>query len=273
MIKQTFLDVCQSEAEYYIEEAKESGDLLFSDFLRNQKVLFDDGMELWKSVCSKKPYYRLRGKPITPKQAMEIIRRTDLHLETMQGTANLNHTGKRYCGKDFISAINFYNIWLEGEYCLNGFGWCHPDGTIGLNSATSKYPNLTEFLIEWLTYAYCFPYLDVVVALTDSDSGLSIKGVWADEVIAEHNRYAKNKIDRLFTFEESVMLGIYLHNGILEILNAENAVNVYIEYHRKYGVGNEQRFDDRFCKDFERIDFDEYRDKCIALNREINTIK
>ena len=76
----------------------------------------------------RRPYYRMRGVPVTREQAFDIIRRTDnfFHYEI---------DAIRY-HDDFIGGINFDNWLIMKNHYPDGYGWIHADGTVGGNAIT-----------------------------------------------------------------------------------------------------------------------------------------
>lgn len=123
-------------------------------------IEIDEGAKKFDAV--RRPYYRMRGKPITEEQAFDIIRRTEVG----------DHWGI-FCGLDeheeYVGSLNFNNWVLPRNHYPKGYGWVHTDGTIGGNAITQKYPTVIEFVQEWLVNLMAFPYLDLVIAVTGWD--------------------------------------------------------------------------------------------------------
>ena len=69
--------------------------------------------------------------------------------------------------KDYIGRVNFGNQLIAKNYYPQSFGWVHIDGTIGVNSVIMEYPNIHEFIDEWEEKLEAFPYLDLVIAVTN----------------------------------------------------------------------------------------------------------
>lgn len=124
--------------------------------LYNQyEIIVPNDFEYDSSV--RRPYYRMRGKPVTEEQAFELIRRTD---NFFRGIDEIRHSD------DFVCAINWDNWLIHKNHYPQGYGWVHTDGTIGNNSKTQTYPELYEFIGEWFEKLRKFPYLDLVIAVT-----------------------------------------------------------------------------------------------------------
>ena len=109
-------------------------------------IVPDEFMEY--ECLARRPYYRMRGKPVTEEQAMDIIRRTDnfFSWDMRDGMP-----------KDYIGGMNFDNWLISKNHYPFGYGWIHKDGTVGCNAITQKYPDVYEFVIEWMKKLVAFP--------------------------------------------------------------------------------------------------------------------
>lgn len=193
------------------------------------KVAWDQGMDQYSS-CVRRPGYQLRGRPVAPEQAFEIIRRTDNFFGWECGA-----------GPDYLGSINFDSWWFHGNHYPAGYGWCHPDGFIGLDSITQKYPHAGEFVMEWGRLLMAFPFLDVSIVIWRVDEGIGSR-------------------------EESVECGIHIHDGKIELLSPKHALEVFREYDGKWG-GDPTRFDSDYNQEHHRIVCgEEYLKRCIAAN-------
>lgn len=197
----------------------------------------------------RRPYYRMRGKPVSKEQAFDIIRRTDNFLGWIKEIEK---------HEDFVGNINFDNWLIHKNHYPRGYGWIHTDGKVGTNAITQKYPTIKEFVCEWLKYMIAFPYLDVVVALT-----------WWNEVhpgnfmIEDDSNidYEAEEYDQ--DFYDAIVMGIYVHNHKLEILNKTDTVKKYKEYDSLYGKEREKFKSDYYHKNhIEQVDL-VYLKKCI----------
>lgn len=200
----------------------------------------DESVNLVRNV--RRPYYRMRGVPVTREQAFDIIRRTDRFFD--YGSAVCNH-------KDYIGCMNFDNWLIQKNHYPTGYGWIHADGTIGTNATTQKYPTVREFIEEWYKLLYAFPYLDLIIAVTWWN-----EGPWGDETVSEEE------------FCKEVAVGIYVHDRKLEILNPSDAIAKYKEYNKRYGTPPE-KFEREYYKrhKYERYKIEQakpaYLRKCI----------
>ncbi len=97
--------------------------------------------------------------------------------------------------------IDFYEIFWKA------------DGRIDRMSNTTKYPDTAELIQDGLLFAGLFPFLDMVFALKQ-----------------------EGELDYLIEsdFVKDAEIGVYVHDGELEILNAKRARKIYAEYLKKY---------------------------------------
>ena len=123
-----------------------------------------------------------------------------------------------------------------------GYGWIHADGTVGANAITQKWPTMIELVTEWFYKLKSFPYLDLVIGITN----------W-DEISWDEDD----------TFEKAIQMGIYVHDKCIELLNKQNAWAKYQEYDKKYGADPE-RFETDYYQKNGIVQVDEaYLRKCI----------
>lgn len=163
----------------------------------------------------RRPYYRMRGVPVTHEQAFELIRRTDNFFRIYIDSIEEND--------EFISCINFDNWLIMKNHYPQGYGWIHVDGTVGTNSIMQRFPTLDEFVAEWYQKLLAFPYLDLIIAVTAWDEGPHF-----DEVLSEEE------------FDREIRMGIYVHNRQVEILNKRDTIAKYREYNKRYGIPAEK---------------------------------
>lgn len=154
----------------------------------------------------RRPYYRIRGKSITEEQAVEVIRRTDSLFREYS---------------DYLSLVNCGNNIISGEY-----GWCHPNGLIGGNNTSNKYPELFEYIEEFLILTKEFPFLDMVLAISSWNE-------IPDEVRDKEIEYwysweTEKEWDEKFL--KAIEVGLYIHDGKLEVLSRADTVEKYKEY-------------------------------------------
>lgn len=185
----------------------------------------------------RRPYYRMRGVPVTREQAFELIRRTDNFFLEIDSISKKD---------EFIGCINFDNWLIEKNHHPQGYGWIHADGTVGTNSITQKYPTIDEFVVEWYQKLLAFPYLDLIIAVTAWNEGPDF-----DKILSEEE------------FDREIVLGIYVHDRQLEILNRVETVVKYKEYDKRYGTPAEKFVPDYYEKHkITQVDLP-YLKKCI----------
>lgn len=190
------------------------------------EITITDDESIYGVYNTRRPYYRMRGVPVTQEQAFDIIRRTD-NFFRFEIEAIHSHD-------DYIGCMNFDNWLIMKNHSPRGYGWIHVDGTVGGNAITQKYPTVEEFICEWLTYLYAFPYLDLIVAVTYWDE--LPPDVMYDN--SERELFHTAAYDE--RFYEVVLVGIYVHDKKIEILNKQDAVAKFKEYDKLYGSPREK---------------------------------
>ncbi len=205
----------------------------YHQITKNTKLIIDDGMEEYASNA-RRPYYRLRGKKITEDQAFEIIRRTD----------RLSPWSLEIPCDDLIEPINIRNNWTRNNYYPSPSGWVHPDGIIGINDITGKYPELEELIDDLLILIHYFPYLDFVMAITSWDEIPPY--LWKKLSELRNHTY-----DDYPDFFDNIMIGFWVHNGTIEVMSPERTAIVYSEYDKKYGEKNQKIYCPEYYMDFQ----------------------
>lgn len=191
------------------------------DKYNEYEIIVPDGLEYDGSV--RRPYYRMRGKPVTKEQAFDIIRRTDRFFAEID---EIRHSD------EFVSLGNFSNHLIYKNFC--SYGWIHVDGTVGTNDITSKYPEIYEFIGECFELLRKFPYLDLVIAVTCWNE--LPNALWEDLGNNAKRREMELSDDLFFS---GVVLGIYIKDKTLEVLNPRQAIRRYKEYARRYEKNKE----------------------------------
>lgn len=163
----------------------------------------------------RRPYYRMRGRSVTQEQALEIIGKTDDFFNSAE------HGLQSTC----VPSTHFRNVLINDNYVPKNFGWCHRDGTIGINSVMSKYPNLDEILTEWGRYILEFPYLDLVVCVTHWDETPTLLCNDPDAPF-----YGPEWDNAFFT---NVDYGIHVRDRVVSMVPQQCAVNLFQDYSRR----------------------------------------
>jgi len=150
------------------------------------------------------PYFRLRGRPVTEQQAKEVI---------------LNyHTSSPFDGyKD------------NGSF----WGWCHPDGTVGINHSIGCLYDYWDLLVYCFYLASEFPFLDFAAAFTtgclqtvtvrNSSGNLRYEYLWYSSESVSYDEW-----------RNSVRMGIHLHDGMFTFLDKKQALKLYDQYAKRY---------------------------------------
>lgn len=194
-------------------------------------------------VHARRPYFRMRGRPVMEEQAFDILRRTNI-------PPTYDNKMERYPWKDLVYNGGF----LDNKWC--GWiprGWVLPDGTVGMNNHSSiKYPYESEIVTEIIRFGLTFPYLDLVIAITDWDEAPDYaRDAYFGKV---GDGYTYDGDDEVFQredypdFLEHVILGVWLHGDTVELMAPERAREKYAEYNRLYGGPDEEIFKEFYYK-------------------------
>ena len=225
--------------------------------IRGAEVIFDGGTRDWNAMA-RRPYYRLRGKRITEEQALEVIRRCDTFFSwDMHLDGDYDYDDNDNESPECIRPINFNMWWFASNHLPDKYGWVHPNGIVGLNAIMQKYPNTQELIDEWTVIAKNFPFLDLVIAITDWDeiclerhtardeifgsrymdktiSEEEFSRRWADIDFIDFERDDTRRENFGETFESAIEIGVWIHEGIVEIMDHRRAYEKYIEYEHLY---------------------------------------
>lgn len=211
------------------------------------KILVADEFHSNGIPLTRRPYYQLRGKRVSEQQAFDIICRTDRIFSHY--SFNLENS---------ISSLNFFNNWFSYGG-LSRRGWVHPNGIIGTNSITTKYPTVDEFAHEWAKHLYNFPFLDLIIGVT-----------WWDEMSTKRYemQFTSNQ-DEFDYFEyddffDNLVAGIWVHDGRIEIINEEQTIEVYRQYEKLYEEEDHRIYCYEYYEDFQPdVTTMEYLKKCL----------
>ncbi len=176
----------------------------------------------WKA-STRRPYYRMRGKPITEEQALEIMTR----CEWMNGD---------------IGDINFRQITSNS---WPRHGWVMPDGTIGANAIMSKYPTAEEIVEELYRWACEFPYLDLVIAITTIDEypHSNERNKHTGELMPHVKDYILSEGKE---WDDYIDIGVHLKDGSFSMLRKGDARTMYEKYRKMYELPIPRALDPRF---------------------------
>lgn len=227
------------------------------------RIYIDGEAEKWDSV--KYPYYRIRGRRLTEQQAIEVICCTDGFFYYI-----CKNSAEHICSMDYI--VNFHMDWF-GQFDM--FGWVHPNGIVGINNRiTPKYPDEYELIEEWSDYIRRFPFLDLVIAITDwfefcPERWERQSAIWDKEIEFEE----KERMEKQLCFEDlerkelekNIAIGVWVHDGTVEIMNAERTEEKYLEYERLYEEEDKRIYMPEYYAEFQPdIITRDFLHKCIA---------
>lgn len=218
-------------------------------YLENHQLVIDPGME-WYDADARRPYYRLRGRRITPDEAFEVIRRTDAYFTFRTGY----ESGK-------LSPLHLQNWWFNKNHYPARYGWVHPDGLVGADGITgSTYPTTGELVEEMLMYQRAFPFLEFVLALTDWDEMPPY--AW-DQLFSDYRDDYQEYPD----FLDHIELGIYLGPGKLELMGPERARQAYQKAVAEWVDVPRERYISQYNQDHDLFPADDaYLKRCLEAN-------
>lgn len=200
----------------------------------------------------RRPYFRMRGRPVTEEQAFDIIRRTDtfFRFDLWQ-----------YKPEDLVSdRFVLDNIWYSPQFCPHPRSWVRPNGLVGMNGITGKYPTEEEFLESVLPLKEAFPYLDLMIAVTDWNE--APEHIW--DMLFDTDESKVFSPEDYPDFPEHIVYGIWLHDDKVELMAPARARETYLEYDRLYGGENEAIFTMNYYEDHGILPADlEYLRRCI----------
>lgn len=219
--------------------------------LRTCRLILDEAPDKFDSLV-KYPYYRMRGKPVTENQAIEVIRKTDFYIHSQFFQSRSCHAS------ELVSSYHFRNCWFNPQHYSAHYGWVHPNGTVGINSVTGKWPTFLELLEELLGYQKAFPFLDFVAAFTWWVENPHYE-LWGGN--AQEDEVSKQYPD----FLDNVQYGVRLDGHAIEFLGRNRAVETYQEYEAPYGDSDFSVYIPESCRGKTcPFDMDAYYLRCIA---------
>ena len=203
------------------------------------KMLVDEDFDDDWCPCMRRPYYQLRGKPVSPEQAMEILIRTEsLWSWEFDG----NKTLPCYVGSALFRN-SCYNIPLDWRT-----GWVHPDGTIGQNDMTGfKYPEIREMMEDIVPIVTAFPYLDFFAGLSYRNEQIGDQNDWHPDDWEEYQKEG---------FTALIECGIWVHDSTIEIVNENKAKELYKTYEKLYEVPNKAIYESDYHTTQEPLELD-----------------
>lgn len=213
------------------------------------RIYIDDEFDQFYMPEGRWPYYRLRGKPVAPEDAIRIIAKTDDVFSFEYGL-------KGSIGSSFLRMSYFPRAHTFNEY----HGWVHPNGIIAQNLCSGiKLPTLDEILADLVRIAAEFPYLDMIIAVS----------TWSELSPVCWNMLGENDAYKYYDdedFAESLEMGIWVHNGVIDVVKPKLAAELYGEYDKLYDGIDKRIFFPDYYRDFamDRIGRDFLR-KCLNV--------
>ncbi len=224
-----------------------------------------DENALWEIRNTRRPLVLVRGKPVTVEQMVQLV----AGEEPLFGEGP-EHPSEREWALDprtrgGILGNIFYrrcNFWIHP--------WVFSDGTIGGDLHSNiKYPELTEFLPDYMHLGEKYPFLDMVVSYTTydertccrcgiindvwkKDGGENCKckdcapyldrirrclGIRGDKLIPDFEEMYFGDWDEAHVRSDvgdSVVLTIWIHDGKTEVLFGNKAAVKFNEYNNLY---------------------------------------
>lgn len=154
--------------------------------------------EFLNAGLPKWPMHLVYGQPVSPEQAIEVIRRTDRFFQNGWGGNNRqwNRAVKNLLGipdtdrnyeepeRTHEQRMSVYeqfqewtekwgvihteyiaNWWISSAYIGGPHGWMHPSGLIWFNHNVGKWPSASNIYDEWKTLAEAFPFIKLDASL------------------------------------------------------------------------------------------------------------
>lgn len=157
-------------------------------------------------IANRRPAVWMRGRPVTPEQALEIISGTDEYFLL---------TEFPYKGCPHLMR----SWWFCPNHCPKMFGWCRPDGRIGLDGITGMtYPLGMEIVADGIALLRAFPYLDMTFLIWDCE---------------EEFAFAPACLERDGMPQPAC--GMRISGRRIELLSPKTAWQTFCDYHARYG--------------------------------------
>lgn len=213
------------------------------EFLNKTNIIIDEEVAEYNSYA-RRPYFRLRGKRVTEQQAFDIIRGTIFDFRDRKGDD---------CGD--VYTLHLPEWFIECDHKLSHYSWCHPNGVIGVNGITDKYPNILELIGDMINIKHAFPYLDFVMAITDWNEVPPEKWDWNEELqkIKDRDKYstALHQLDyrEYPNFLDNLEIGIWVHDDVIEFMGPSRTRKIYRQYVKKYEEPNKDIYVPRYYTD------------------------
>lgn len=191
-------------------------------FYRDARIRYSpDSLRDCSGVKSSWPDYAIRGRPVSPELAMEIIRKTDLYRFYCVTDEGPRNEIERMFQRSGVFAPDNYSdsydmTWFPYEDWVR-CGWCHPDGYIGINGYSCKWPTLRNLLEPWVYLIQNVTLeMDLVAVITECKE-------WLDN------------FDDSLPIEQEIACGFLVHGDTVTLLTRDMAQKLFRRYDRLYG--------------------------------------
>ena len=212
----------------------------------------------------KYPHTRIRGKKVTPEQAIEILARTEQFFmwhDYYQGLRDIEPEFQR------LDVEYFCNRFFTRGIGIGNYGFIHPDGAIGLNTHLDKYATPEVLIDEAKELMKAFPYLDMIIAVATwnyypPEYWDGTYEVTPDMGNGDPGSYLDKNLWDYADFENAIECCIHFKEGKIYCAFDELAREMY----HNYDVVNEDRFFDDYNVTNQTVEYgkDVFK-KCFAI--------
>lgn len=192
----------------------------------------------------RRPGYFLRGAPVSPQLAREIIARSAFALqEWFRDHCNENYWDYQNgcpvyesCERlsqctPFLDFVHFDNWWFEEGH--DPMGWCHFDGTLGGDGITQKYPDMVEYIQDWAPFAAAYPQVELMVLTLRLDERFLYYRP-GTKYIPRYLCAADGKLVKKYAD-----VGFHIHDGRMTLLGPREAYRLFLDFQARYPYDEE----------------------------------
>lgn len=198
------------------------------------------------NYCSgiRRPGYFLRGAPVSPELAREIIARTALVMKDwfMDLCDSCYWDWENVCPisqyfdrlsfwTPFLDFVHFDNWWFDEGH--DPMGWCHFDGTLGADAITQTYPDVREYVRDWAPFAAAFPQVELMVLTLRLDERC------LDHTDLRHPRYIT--AHDTAQVKKYADVGFHIHDGRMTLLRPQDAHRLFLDFQARYPYDEEEQ--------------------------------
>ncbi len=199
--------------------------------------------------CIRRPSFLLRGAPVSPELAREIIARTDDSLydldppeyweelweDRLRSGRGMDVAAFARSGAvSYFAQCHFSNWWFGCGH--SPMGWCHFDGTIGKDDVTAgKYPTMSDYICDWAPLAAAYPQLELMVLPLKLNEGVLN---WS------HYPFPCVHAQDTDLVEHYADAGFHIHDGRMTLLPAKDAFRLFLDFQARYPYSEADRSKD-----------------------------